>query len=1846
MKEFNIGDTFNVYTTLSASDPNGNSKIGSVNGTQTFSSDILALATPVDEEGIFTDNATAFPIMGDAAMGRLSDAGLIQYNASTPSIENGFKFDSDNDQLIVTTYTVTAGGEGEVRNALVTLAAADDDLTRIVDHGELTGDSTVIMIASYTEPEPDPTEPEPTEPEPTEPEPTEPEPTEPEPTEPEPTEPEPTEPEPTEPEPTEPEPTQYTGDKAIVTIYGLDGKSETKEFNVGDTFTVYTTLNTSAYADGGIGSINGTQYYTNAVLALADEYDPVEGDIYELDEMFPITKSATVANGQWTVTEEDPTLGAIYYNASKASITRPFRFDDNNDILIKSNYTVTAPGVAEITNKLITLAIADEDLTRIVDKGEIKLPDFRLHASYTWPEEEEPTEPEPTEPEPTEPEPTEPEPTEPEPTEPEPTTVEPTTVEPTDAPPTGKAIVTIYGLDGESETKEFNVGDTFTVYTTLNTANIGDIGSMNGTQTYSNAILALADEYDPDEGDILDLEEMFPITKDATVANGKWTVTEEDPTLGAIYFNASTPSINNAFKFDDNNDILIKTNYTVTAPGEAEVRTTMRTLAVADDDLTRIIDKGEIVNPDFRLHASYTWPEEVEPTEPEPTEPEPTEPEPTEPEPTEPEPTEPEPTEPEPTEPEPTQAEPTEPAPQIAIVNIYGIDGVLNDSKEFSVGDEFTVYTILNASEFNDGKIAAISGYQTYTDSVVALRDEVDEEGSIVDLSNVFPVTGEKSLGNAAESGTIWFNASTPSIDKPFVFNSESDVVIATTYKVTEAGVADIQTHLKMVAAADDDLTRIVENDDPSGDITEYMTFIEPEPKPTEPEPTEPEPTEPEPTTVEPTTVEPTTVEPTTVEPTTVEPTTVEPTTVEPTTVEPTTVEPTTVEPTTVEPTEPAPQTAIVNIYGIDGELDESREVNLNEPFTVYTILNASNINDGKIAAISGYQTYTDSVVALHDELDAEGAIIDLDKVFPVTGEKSLGNAGESGKIYFNASTPSIDKAFVFNSDSDVVIATTYVATAPGTADIKTVIKTLASADEELTRIIDKEEVKDDRLGKDDEYMTFDKPEPKPTEPEPTTVEPTTVEPTTVEPTTVEPTTVEPTTVEPTTVEPTTVEPTTVEPTTVEPTTVEPTTVEPTTVEPTTVEPTTVEPTTVEPTTVEPTTVEPTTVEPTTVEPTTVEPTTVEPTTVEPTTVEPTTVEPTTVEPTTAPKAIITIYGLDGQSEVKEFDLSNGPVTFDVYTYLDASNAADGGKISGVNAEQTYSDNMLTLDSASFPILNKDGDKVVSNADTPGKIAYIASTPDIDKPFVFNSNDDVLIKTTYTVSVPGEGEVRNAIKSMAAADEDLTPIIKKGEPVDPDKTVDVDASFDEREIVPDPTEPEPTTVEPTTVEPTTVEPTTVEPTTVEPTTVEPTTVEPTTVEPTTVEPTTVEPTTAEPTTVEPTTVEPTTVEPTTIEPTTVEPTTVEPTTVEPTTVEPTTVEPTTVEPTTVEPTTVEPTGKVIINADGYEYEVERGSDHTYTFYLTNAGTICGIDANTTWDAPYITMVGDPSFPIMGGEADINDPENGGNVVVAYFNDEDGNINEANFNWTNAEGADFSGDKAEVITFTIHVDENTPDGTYYITTNIKTLEGEEEEKQIFEDTDVKQPPVERRGELDGEPGTKVEVDYVADEQTYALKSLEEKTFTANAVNADDTKTYGKFRSLWIDLDGDGTCETLVDYNNYTKASGSLKLTLKPEYMETLAVGDYKLKFVFSDGEADGVLHVTGYVEPTKAPSDATEKVTPKPAATNPGSSTQDTKSTTNSSAVQTGSPEIAIFFVIILVMAAGIILFTKKRRKED
>ena len=76
------------------------------------------------------------------------------------------------------------------------------------------------------------------------------------------------------------------------------------------------------------------------------------------------------------------------------------------------------------------------------------------------------------------------------------------------------------------------------------------------------------------------------------------------------------------------------------------------------------------------------------------------------------------------------------------------------------------------------------------------------------------------------------------------------------------------------------------------------------------------------------------------------------------------------------------------------------------------------------------------------------------------------------------------------------------------------------------------------------------------------------------------------------------------------------------------------------------------------------------------------------------------------------------------------------------------------------------------------------------------------------------------------------------------------------------------------------------------------------------------------------------------------------------------------------------------------------------------------------------------------------------------------------------------------------------------------------------------------------------------------------------------TYGLFGSLEI---GGVT----VGSANYGAAEGSLKLSIKPEYLETLSVGDHTVKVNFQDGSATVKLTVlAASAQPTPSP-------TPKP-----------------------------------------------------
>ena len=168
------------------------------------------------------------------------------------------------------------------------------------------------------------------------------------------------------------------------------------------------------------------------------------------------------------------------------------------------------------------------------------------------------------------------------------------------------ATVSLYGIDGKlSETKTYRVGETFEVTVYLNTSKISTIASFKAEQSYDSSILTLADAYSASSGMISDLDAMFPVTKDQTVANGKLD--------GRISYNASTPNMDpDGFKFDSDNAVLIRSHYTVKAAGNVSINNSITTLAQADYNMTRIVDQGTVKNNNFTMRYTLSDPAPIE----------------------------------------------------------------------------------------------------------------------------------------------------------------------------------------------------------------------------------------------------------------------------------------------------------------------------------------------------------------------------------------------------------------------------------------------------------------------------------------------------------------------------------------------------------------------------------------------------------------------------------------------------------------------------------------------------------------------------------------------------------------------------------------------------------------------------------------------------------------------------------------------------------------------------------------------------------------------------------------------------------------------------------------------------------------------------------------------------------------------------------------------------------------------------------------------------------------------------------------------------------------------------------
>lgn len=158
-KTYAVGDTITAYTYLNTT-PINDGKIGALDGTQSFTTDVLELADAYDNEGsqdefdpdynidygMVEDTDAMFPVIGGGTIANAGHPGFIYFNASTPAA-GGFKFNADGKALIITHYTVKAAGTAVIENTMETLAASDFNMTRIINGGVIENDNFTSAVA-------------------------------------------------------------------------------------------------------------------------------------------------------------------------------------------------------------------------------------------------------------------------------------------------------------------------------------------------------------------------------------------------------------------------------------------------------------------------------------------------------------------------------------------------------------------------------------------------------------------------------------------------------------------------------------------------------------------------------------------------------------------------------------------------------------------------------------------------------------------------------------------------------------------------------------------------------------------------------------------------------------------------------------------------------------------------------------------------------------------------------------------------------------------------------------------------------------------------------------------------------------------------------------------------------------------------------------------------------------------------------------------------------------------------------------------------------------------------------------------------------------------------------------------------------------------------------------------------------------------------------------------------------------------------------------------------------------------------------------------------------------------
>ncbi len=148
-----------------------------------------------------------------------------------------------------------------------------------------------------------------------------------------------------------------------------------------------------------------------------------------------------------------------------------------------------------------------------------------------------------------------------------------------------------------------------------------------------------------------------------------------------------------------------------------------------------------------------------------------------------------------------------------ATVTVHGFNNESSDTKTYSVGETFTVYTAMDMSRIDaQGKISAIHAQQGFDTSVLQLAEELtDNNEAIANLNTVMPILVKGSgLASATTPGVIKYNASAASYDSPMRFTGKDSMLLVIRYKVVAPGNVDITTSIRSLNLTDFNMTPVV----------------------------------------------------------------------------------------------------------------------------------------------------------------------------------------------------------------------------------------------------------------------------------------------------------------------------------------------------------------------------------------------------------------------------------------------------------------------------------------------------------------------------------------------------------------------------------------------------------------------------------------------------------------------------------------------------------------------------------------------------------------------------------------------------------------------------------------------------------------------------------------------------------------------------------------------------------------------------------------------------------------------------------------------------------------------------